>query len=61
MREKLDQNNKIDNKEVKCLCEHGKCRKGENFCEKCDLGWTGKYCDMKTVTNMKFDSKPSTI
>lgn len=32
--------------EVKCLCVHGKCRKGEAKCDgTCDKGWSGRHCD----------------
>ena len=34
--------------EVRCMCKHGKCRKGESTCSKCDKGWTGMpLCDIK--------------
>ena len=42
--------------EVKCLCKHGKCRKGESQCSRCDKGWTGRpLCDVKV------DETPSKI
>lgn len=34
-------------KTVKCLCVHGKCKDGEIYCNKCDLGWSGRLCDIK--------------
>lgn len=38
--------NKQNIPEVKCLCVHGKCRKGEATCSgACDKGWSGRHCD----------------
>jgi hypothetical protein len=32
---------------VKCLCVHGTCPKGSQYCDRCDPGWEGKLCDVK--------------
>jgi hypothetical protein len=38
--------NNLNKPEVKCLCVHGKCRKGEATCSgACDKGWSGRHCD----------------
>ena len=37
---------KQQEKEVKCLCVHGKCPKGSWKCDRCDDGWEGTLCDM---------------
>ena len=39
---------------IKCLCVHGKCRKGESTCEgPCERGWSGKHCDTPSAEKLK--------
>lgn len=37
--------------EVKCQCVHGICDKGEAFCSRCDVGWSGHLCDTPKTKN----------
>ncbi|CDW81429.1 laminin subunit alpha-like [Stylonychia lemnae] len=39
---------KEQQKNITCLCVHGKCLDGEKYCYKCDNGWAGKLCDLKS-------------
>ena len=44
--------------DVKCLCVHGYCLKGESTCLKCDQGWTGTYCDYQVIQEKTQDFLP---
>ena len=45
-KEEMKKMDKQQKPEVKCLCVHGKCRKGEATCSgACDKGWSGRHCD----------------
>lgn len=46
---------KAKSTEVKCLCVHGICNKGESTCAKCDFGWTGRLCDTPRTQNRMVD------
>jgi len=40
--------------EVKCLCVHGICKKGESECSgRCLDGWSGPHCDTPGRTQLK--------
>ena len=46
--------NNLNKPEVKCLCVHGKCRKGEATCSgACDKGWSGRHCDTPSAQTLK--------